>query len=74
MLGQGKDLYQEAKIREYWVVFPLEKMLFQFVFNTETDKYDEAMIWANTDKFNALIFPDFTLDLHKVFGKLDQWT
>jgi Uma2 family endonuclease len=73
-LSTKKDLYQEVKIREYWVVFPLEKMLFQFVFNAEIDKYNEPLIFANNDKFNAAIFPDFTLDLHKVFGRLDEWT
>ena len=73
-LSTKKDLYQEAKIREYWVVFPLEKMLFQFYFNETTQRYNEPFIFANNDKFNAIIFPDFTLDLHKVFGKLDEWT
>jgi Uma2 family endonuclease len=73
-LSEKKQIYQSAKIREYWVVFPLEKMLFQFVLNTETEKYEEPLIFAGSDKFNAAIFPDFTLDLHKVFGRLDEWT
>jgi Uma2 family endonuclease len=71
-LKDKKDIYEEAGVREYWVVFPNEKMVFQFVLDNQ--KYRDYLIWGDSDVFESAIFPDFSLDLKKAFKNLDKWT
>ena len=69
-LYEKKEIYEEAGVREYWVVFPLESMLFQFVL--ENGAYSFPKILVENDLVQCAIFPDFTLDLQQVFKVLEE--
>lgn len=60
------DLYEEAGVKEYWIVFPSEFVLQQFVLN-EDGKYYLKRSFSEDMKCNAHIFPDLEIDLAEVF-------
>ncbi|MCC5946339.1 MAG: Uma2 family endonuclease, partial [Bernardetiaceae bacterium] len=59
-------LYEEAGVREYWIVYPSEHVLQQFVLNEE-NKYELKNSFAENDIAHAHIFPDLKVDLGEVF-------
>ena len=60
------DLYEEHGVREYWVVYPNEQSVFQFVLN-EQGKYYLHKIFAEDDIMPSYLFPDLLIDLKDVF-------
>ena len=60
------DLYEEHGVREYWVVYPNEQSVFQFVLN-EQGKYYLHKIFAEDDVMPSYLFPDLLIDLKDVF-------
>jgi Uma2 family endonuclease len=60
------ELYQESGVKEYWVVFPYEQVLQQFVLD-EKGKYELIGMFSEEETFKAHIFPDLSLDLTKIF-------
>lgn len=61
-------LYEEAGVREYWVVFPSVRALIQFVLNEE-EKFVFKSAFAEDEVFQAHIFPDLAIDLEEIFGE-----
>jgi len=59
-------LYEEAGVREYWIVFPSEFVLQQFVLN-EKEQYELKNSFTEDELFNAHIFPDLQIDLAEIF-------
>jgi Uma2 family endonuclease len=59
-------LYEEAGVREYWIVFPSEHVLQQFVLN-EQGTYQLKNSFTEDEVFQAHIFPDLAIDLAAVF-------
>jgi Uma2 family endonuclease len=59
-------LYEEAGVREYWIVFPSEHVLQQFVLN-EQGIYRLKNSFTEDEVFQAHIFPDLAIDLAAVF-------
>ncbi len=59
-------LYEQAGVREYWVVFPVEYVLQQFVLN-EAGKYELKNSFTEDEVFTAHIFPDMEVDLGQIF-------
>ncbi|WP_035758320.1 Uma2 family endonuclease, partial [Hugenholtzia roseola] len=49
-------LYEESGVKEYWVVFPSEHVLQQYVLN-ENEKYELKSSFVEDEIFNAHIFP-----------------
>ncbi|MCL2194257.1 MAG: Uma2 family endonuclease [Treponema sp.] len=68
-MGRKFRLYQNAGVREYWVVSPEDKAL-------ETYLYDGNVIhfrsYTATDKASVGIFPGFAIDLEPVFAEEDS--
>jgi Uma2 family endonuclease len=60
-------LYEEAGVREYWIVFPSEYVLQQFILN-EQEKYELKASFTEDEIFNAHIFPDLQIDLAEIFA------
>ncbi len=60
------DLYEEHGVREYWVVYPNEQSVFQFVLNGQ-GKYYLHKIFAEDDVMPSYLFPDLLIDLKDVF-------
>ncbi len=59
-------LYEEAGVREYWVVFPVEYVLQQFILN-DAGKYELKNSFTEDEVFTAHIFPDMEVDLGQIF-------
>ena len=47
------ELYEEAGVKEYWVVYPAEQNIAVFILN-EKGKYDGAKIYAGNDRTKLL--------------------
>jgi Uma2 family endonuclease len=61
------QLYQESGVKEYWLVYPYEKAVHQFVLNEETEKYQLLNMYAGEDTATPQLFPDCQIDLREVF-------
>ncbi len=61
------QLYQECGVKEYWLVYPYEKAVHQFVLNQETDKYQLLNMYAGEDTAIPQLFSDCRIDLREVF-------
>jgi Uma2 family endonuclease len=59
------DLYEETGVGEYWVVFPYEQVLQQFIL--EKGKYQLKGSFAEDDIFKAYLFSDLEIDLAEIF-------
>lgn len=61
-------LYEESGVREYWVVYPSEYVVLQFVLN-EADKYELKNSYAEDELLKAHIFPEVEVDLGFIFAE-----
>jgi Uma2 family endonuclease len=61
-------LYEESGVREYWVVFPSEYVLQQFVLG-DAGRYELKGSFAEDEVFSAHIFPELQVDLARVFAE-----
>jgi Uma2 family endonuclease len=61
------EIYQEAGVREYWIVAPEDEMVDVFLLNEE-NKYIHSGKYANQDRLKVNIFNDLEIDLTKVFA------
>lgn len=63
------ELYQEAGVSEYWLVYPVEQAIYQFVLDTVTKKYQLFKMYPGVGKANSFLFPDLEIDLEDVFAE-----
>ena len=59
-------LYAESGVKEYWLVFPYEALIQQFVLN-ESGQYQLINSYAGDDKAASHLFPDLKIDLTELF-------
>ncbi|MDX9801001.1 MAG: Uma2 family endonuclease [Spirochaetia bacterium] len=59
-------LYERKGVKEYWIIHPSDKIVWKYVLAKES--YGKPFIYdeKNTPSFD--LFPDFKLNLRKVFG------
>ena len=60
-------VYEEAGVREYWIVNPAEKVVIQFVLNAQGQFYGLAPA-IEDDQLTPHIFPELVVDLKEVFS------
>lgn len=60
------NLYEEAGVREYWVVFPLDNVIHVYVL--KDGKFARKPIFNQEDIASPYIFPDMKIDLSEVFS------
>ncbi|MEQ1529027.1 MAG: Uma2 family endonuclease [Methylococcales bacterium] len=60
------QLYQESGVQEYWLVYPEQQAIHQFVLD-ENRVYQLKQMCAEDDKISPSLFPDLTIDLTEVF-------
>ena len=60
------EVYEEAGVREYWIVMPEERLLEVFVL--ENAKYRRIQTYTDTDMVPCTIFPGLEVDLNEVFA------
>ncbi len=63
-------LYQESGIIEYWLIFPYEEVIQQFVLNEQTETYQLLNSYSGDDQASPHLFPDLIIDLTKLFEAL----
>ena len=61
------DLYQENGVKEYWLVYPYEQAVYQFVLDDAGEKYQLFKMYSGEDVAAAYLFPDCRVDLQEVF-------
>lgn len=61
------EAYEEAGVREYWLVNPLDNVVLIYVLN-EAGKYIGLAPVTEDQELRAAIFPDLVIDLKEVFG------
>ncbi|MBO9681617.1 MAG: Uma2 family endonuclease [Flavisolibacter sp.] len=62
------ELYEEAGVKEYWVVYPSEENVAVFILN-EKGKYDGAKIYAGKDRIKSNAVKGVIIKLEDVFTK-----
>lgn len=60
------QLYQETGVTEYWLVYPEEQMIHQFV-SDENNRYQLKMMAVCPDSIASHLFPELSVDLREVF-------
>ncbi|MEY4768410.1 MAG: hypothetical protein RL637_1049 [Pseudomonadota bacterium] len=63
------ELYQENGVGEYWLVYPYEEAVHQFILNPKTDRYQLHQIYAQDGFISPCLFPDLQIDLADVFAE-----
>jgi Uma2 family endonuclease len=61
-------LYAESGVTEYWVVFPYEEVIQQYVLDNNTRQYRLHNTYAGDELATSYLFPDLTIDLSALFG------
>lgn len=62
------EIYQECGVKEYWIAYPLEKMI--EVFWLEGNRYQLVKKYVDQDKVPVNLFPGCELSLADVFGEV----
>ncbi|MDD2724659.1 MAG: Uma2 family endonuclease [Methylovulum sp.] len=63
------DLYEENGVSEYWLVYPYEQSVYQFVLNDDSQKYQLHGMYAQDGLAVPYLFPDLPIDLADVFAE-----
>lgn len=63
------ELYRECGVQEYWIVYPFEQAVHQFVLDEEVDQYRLMYMFAGEDTASPHLFPDCLIDLQEVFAE-----
>lgn len=61
------SLYAESGVKEYWLVFPYEEVIQQYVLNDDTGQYLLTNNYADDDMASPYLFPELTIDLTELF-------
>ncbi|MDY6994705.1 MAG: Uma2 family endonuclease, partial [Pseudomonadota bacterium] len=61
------ELYEESHVIEYWLVYPYEEAIYQFVLNPQTEKYQLAAMHAGDEIATPKLFPELKIDLSAIF-------
>jgi Uma2 family endonuclease len=62
------DLYEESGVTEYWLVFPYEQIVQQFVLD-DNGKYQLRALYPGNETVSPHLFPDLQIDLNDVFAE-----
>lgn len=68
-LANKYEAYEEAGVKEYWLIAAGERACFQYVLNSE-GRYFAAKPLTTGDTVTTPILPGFSLNLEEVFGVL----
>jgi Uma2 family endonuclease len=60
-------LYAESGVKEYWLVYPYEEVIHQFVLNDNLSQYQLVNSYAGDDVATPVLFPDLAIDLPALF-------
>ena len=60
------ELYEEAGVKEYWIVYPEEESLAGFILN-ENGKYNGAILYAGKDMIQSEAVPGLVINCREIF-------
>lgn len=60
------ELYQESGVTEYWIVYPEEQAIHQFVLD-ENNRYQLKRMYTSDDIATPHLFPELAIELTEVF-------
>lgn len=63
------ELYRESGVKEYWIVYPFEQAVHQFVLDEVLDKYELLNMFSGEDRASPHLFSDCVIDLQEVFAE-----
>lgn len=63
------DLYQESGVKEYWLIYPVEQAVYQFVLDDVMQQYRLFKMYPGDAKASSYLFPDLDVDLQEVFAE-----
>ncbi len=63
------ELYQENGVMEYWLVYPVEQSVYQFILDATTQQYKLFKMYPGIGKASSYLFPDLDIDLQEVFAE-----
>jgi len=66
-MQQKFDLYQEAEVKEYWLVHPIDETVIVYYLN-EFDEYIGSRIFSESDKVESKVIEGFVLQLDIIFN------
>ncbi len=62
------EVYEEAGVKEYWVVFPVEKTM--IIYTLINEKYQPSRLFACGDIVTSSVLPGLSIDLEELFSDL----
>ena len=62
------ELYEEAGIKEYWIVQPVEENISIFILNDDA-KYNGATMYTSGDSIKSEAIPGLTIKVNDIFSK-----
>ncbi len=65
------ELYAESGVSEYWLVYPYEQAVYQFVLD-DNGRYQLKAMYANNGLAVSHLFPELAIDLSEVFEAFDD--
>jgi Uma2 family endonuclease len=60
------ELYEEAGVKEYWIVYPEEESIAVFLLN-DSNKYAGAILYASDEYIYSKSVPGFSINLTEIF-------
>lgn len=65
-LANKYEVYEEAGVKEYWIIHPTEKTFFRYLLDAE-GKFQPQRLLTMGDEVRSDVLPDFVLDLEEAF-------
>lgn len=62
------QLYQASGVKEYWLIYPHEQTIQQFILNTEDNEYDLHRMYSDNDSIIPYLFPYLSIELAEIFN------
>jgi Uma2 family endonuclease len=69
-LKQKYELYEEYGVKEYWVVYPAEKVINIYIL--ENNKYKALKPITVKDKVQSLLFPELSFGTEEIFKGIEE--
>ncbi len=63
------EVYQEAEVKEYWIVHPSEMTFFRYILD-DNKKFQPTRLLGRDDEVTTSVLPGFVLKLEEVFENL----
>jgi Uma2 family endonuclease len=60
------ELYQEAGVKEYWIINPVEENLVVYIMNA-SDEYEGGKMYAGGDRIKSFAIKGFEIEVNEIF-------